>query len=137
MAAYSLVAGAAAWLGGISGCASAGVAAGLCLLGAEVALVVCHLLRGSKYEPYAMLAGMLPRMGIPLMLGLVLQIRGGILAENGLLIYLVVFYPVTLAVESAMSLPPADNSLPPADHAGHGTGSRGVVLRHGGSSTDA
>jgi hypothetical protein len=104
-----LVTPVAAWLGGLGGAAAAAVAAALCLLGAEVALALAHLFRGPDRAWRGMLAGMFPRMGIPLILGLAVQLGGGVLAENGVLVYLVVFYPLTLSVELALSLPPAES----------------------------
>lgn len=100
---------------GFAGVAAALVAAGLCLLGAGLALVACRLFRGPKRVLPAVLAGMLLRMGIPLASGLALQFEGGPLAEAGLLVYLVVFYPVTLFVETALSLPLGEGSRHPSD----------------------
>ena len=45
------------------------------------------------------------RMGIPLLPVLLIHLQGGRLAEGGLLYYLLIFYPITLAVEIAISLP--------------------------------
>jgi len=95
----------AGFVSGSAGIAAALVAAGLCLLGAGLALVACRLFRGPEHVLPAVLVGMLLRMGIPLASGLALQFQGGPLAEAGLLVYLVVFYPVTLFVETALSLP--------------------------------
>ncbi len=47
------------------------------------------------------------RMGIPLGAGLLVHLQNGALAAAGLLYCLAAFYPVTLAVETALSLPPA------------------------------
>jgi hypothetical protein len=68
-----------------------------------------HLLRGPKHALAALLAGMAARMGIPLAFGLAIHLQGGPLAEAGLLYYLLVFYPVALAAETALSLPPPGN----------------------------
>jgi hypothetical protein len=100
-------------IGGAMGLAAAGLAAALCLLGAATALVVSHLVR----EPQHALAGLLmattARMGAPLLIGLVAHLRGGPLAEAGLLYYLLIFYPVTLTVEISMSLPQRRQSAAP------------------------
>jgi hypothetical protein len=106
--AYGLVAPVAVWLGGVKGLVQAGVAAGLCLLGAALALAVCRRLRGPDYALHRVLAGLLFRMGIPLAAGMALCLQGGALAEPGILVYLVVFYPVTLFVETALLLPSDD-----------------------------
>ena len=46
------------------------------------------------------LLGMSPRMGIPLAAFLVVHVKGGPLAENGFVYYILTFYLVTLAVET-------------------------------------
>jgi hypothetical protein len=99
LAAYALVAPIAAWLGGGPGLAAAAVAAGLCFLGTEVALVVARFFSHPTDAWKGMFWGMLPRMGIPLCLGLALQLLGGPLAESGLLVYVIVFYQVALGTE--------------------------------------
>jgi hypothetical protein len=53
----------------------------------------------------AMLVSMAARMGIPLVPALAIHLAGGPLANAGLLYYLLVFYPITLAVDVALSLP--------------------------------
>jgi hypothetical protein len=105
LAMYVIVAPIAAWCRGLAGLAAAAVAAAFCLLGAEVGLLVARRFRGPERAWQGMLAGMLPRMGVPITLGLVFQLRGGPLAESGLLVYLVVFYPVALGVDAVLCLP--------------------------------
>jgi len=90
---------------------AAAAAAGICLLGAVLALVVSHLLRGPKAVLYGMLMAMALRMGIPLVSALALHLQNGALAKAGVLYYFLVFYPVTLAVETVLSLP---KTTPPA-----------------------
>lgn len=104
-AAYALVAPVSSLASGTSGLLAAAVAAGLCWLGAEAAMALRWLCRGTRYALWGSMGGMLPRMGIPVAWGLVLQIRSSVLAEGGLLLYLIAFYPVTLAVETLLSLP--------------------------------
>jgi hypothetical protein len=105
-----------AWLvTGPAGLLAAPVAAGICLLGAVLALIVSHLLREPRVALYGMLFAMLFRMGIPLTFAVTVHLRGGALAEAGVLYYLLVFYPVTLAVETALSLPgPQASTASPA-----------------------
>lgn len=81
------------------------VAAWLCFLGAEVALVVCHLLRPTPFRQFGFLAGMLPRMGIPLVFGLFFCVTVPPVAKAGLMLYLIALYPVVLTVETIESLP--------------------------------
>jgi hypothetical protein len=105
VAVYALVAPLAGAWGGRAALAAAAAAAGFCLAGAALALIVSHLLRGPKYALYGLLLGMALRMGIPLGLALACHALGGTLAEAGLFHYLLVFYPITLGVETALSLP--------------------------------
>jgi hypothetical protein len=53
-----------------------------------------------------LLVGMALRMGIPLALVVVFHLVGGVLVQAGLLYYFLLFYPLTLTVETALSLPP-------------------------------
>jgi hypothetical protein len=106
-AALALVAPVAWRLGGAVGVAAATAAASLCFAGAVSALAVSRLFRGPRQALALLLAATAARMGIPLALALAIQFRGGPLAEAGLLYYLVVFYPATLAAEIALSLPVA------------------------------
>lgn len=115
LAVYGLVAPVAGSVSGPVGLAVAAIAAGLCLLGAGLALAACRLFGRPEHALHALLAGMLLRMGVPLGFALALQVRGGPVAEAGLLVYLVVFYPVTLFVETALSLPNGDRPQHPGD----------------------
>jgi hypothetical protein len=92
-------------LEGWMGVAAAAAAAAFCLIGAVLALAIGHVLRDPRFALHAMLAGMAARMGIPLALALFCQLRGGLLADAGLIYYLLVIYPVTLAAETILSLP--------------------------------
>jgi hypothetical protein len=106
MVALAIVAPVGICLCGAGAMAAATVAACLCLAGAGSALIVSAPFRGPQHALTGLLLGMALRMGIPLIVGLALQIRGGPLVKAGLLYYLLVFYAVTLAVETALSLPP-------------------------------
>jgi hypothetical protein len=102
---WAVVATLAAVLSGGMAVVAASVAAGLCLVGALAALLTAHWLRDPKFMLHAVLAGMATRMGIPLATGLAIHFRGGPLSDAGVLYYLLVFYPVTLGVETYLSLP--------------------------------
>ena len=102
-------------VGGPAGLSASAAAGGICLLGAAIALTVCHVLRSPRTVLYGMLLGMAARMVIPLACGLTIHLWGGTLAEAGFLYYLLVFYPVTLAVETSLSLPQADRPEPCPD----------------------
>ena len=104
---WGIVAVVAGALAGAMALAAASVAAALCLAGAVAALLSGHWLRDPKLMLHALLAGMATRMGIPLAAGLVIHLRGGLLSDAGVLYYLLLFYPVTLGVETFLSLPSA------------------------------
>ncbi len=106
-AALAMVAPVAWRLGGAAGVAAATLAASLCLAGAVLALLAGHRLREPRQAGTALLAAMAARTGIPLAAALVIHLRGGLLADAGLLYYLLVFYPVTLTAETLLSLPPS------------------------------
>ncbi|MBN2475769.1 MAG: hypothetical protein JXB62_14250 [Pirellulales bacterium] len=103
---YAIAASVGWHVSGPVGLGASAVAAGVCLLGATLALVISYWLRDPASALYGMLFGMLFRMGIPLAFAVAIHLWGGVLAEAGVLYYLVAFYPVTLAVETALSLPP-------------------------------
>jgi hypothetical protein len=84
---------------------TAAAAAAFCLAGAEVALLISRCFRDPRTAWQGSLAGMAPRMGIPIVLGLAFQLQRGMLAECGLLVYLIVFYPVALWMETLLCLP--------------------------------
>jgi hypothetical protein len=100
-------------IGGAMGLTAAGLAALLCLLGAATALLVSHLLREPQHALAALLIATTARMGVPILFGLVTHLRGGPLAEAGLLYYLLIFYPVTLTVDICLSLPQRPQSADP------------------------
>ncbi len=105
LAVYAVVAPVAFSFSGARGLWAAAAAATFCLAGAGTALATSQFLRKPKYLLHGVLAATAARMGIPLTLGLICHIQGGPLAEAGLLYYLLAFYPVALAVETALSLP--------------------------------
>ncbi|MGD0899653.1 MAG: hypothetical protein ABR915_17620 [Thermoguttaceae bacterium] len=90
---------------GRAGLGAAALAAAICSVGAAGALVLSHLLRGPRLAIVSLLMGMAVRTGMPLVLAIAVQCWGGPLAEAGFLYYLLVFYPVTLGVETILSLP--------------------------------
>ncbi len=97
---------------------AAAAAGGVCLLAALAALAVSEPLRRPQHTLALVLLGMLIRMGIPLGAALTVYFHGGPLANAGFLYYLVVFYPVTLTVETFLSSPgcePKKKNGPPAE----------------------
>jgi hypothetical protein len=100
-----------AWvISGMEGVAAAISGAFLCFSGGLLTLVWNLAFPGRKLLIVRALGGMLPRMGVPLMGGLVLQIAVEPLAEAGILIYLLVFYPALLSLETWLSLNSLDTS---------------------------
>jgi hypothetical protein len=91
-------------LGGSPGLLAATAAAGLCLLGAIVPVMIPSRL--VAFTPACpMLAGMVARMGIPICGGLALHLSVAALASAGVLYYLLVFYPPLLAAQAWLCLP--------------------------------
>lgn len=102
---FAIVGPVAFGLGGSMALAAAAVAAAVCLAGASIAIVASFALAGPSMALAALLVGMIARMAIPLACGLAVHLRGGPLSDAGFLYYLLVFYPVTLAVETLFSMP--------------------------------
>ena len=100
---------------GFTALAAAALAGMLCATGTGVAMLII----GDRYgEPrkavIALWAGTIIRMGVPLTFGLALYFCVALLAEAGLMYYLLVFYPLTLAVGTALSLPASRQAASPA-----------------------
>jgi hypothetical protein len=99
-------------LGGFPALAAAALAAGLCGAGAATALVVGDRLRGPSGVLTALGIGIVARTGVPLAVVVALHLRGGLLAQAGLLWYFVVFYPITLIAATLLSLPATRQPAP-------------------------
>jgi hypothetical protein len=103
--AYPLI-GLAAWQRfGQNGWLAALVAALVCWFGSTAALVLTALLRGPQTALYSLLFGMVFRMGLPLVAGIVLSQQSPRLAAAGVFGCIVGFYLVTLVAETLLSLP--------------------------------
>ena len=100
----------AAYLGGSEGLLAAGTAMAICLLGGISALVLDHLLGSIGLVPYNVLIGMIPRMGLPLGLCMIVYVVGGVLARSGLAYYLLLFYPLMLLVETLLVVPKMESA---------------------------
>jgi hypothetical protein len=72
------------------------------LAGAEGALVLSALFRGPAAAMYALAVGMLARTIVPLVLGVALHLGVPRLASAGMIFYLLGFYLVALAAETAL-----------------------------------
>jgi hypothetical protein len=119
LAACAMVALPARLASGPWGPAAAGVSALSCWFGAAAALAVTTLLARHGSGLAALLLGMALRMAIPLASILVFHLVGGPLVQAGLLYYFLFFYPLCLAVETALSLPQLRESRPLASPLGN------------------
>lgn len=111
----SAVAPVAIWHAGKGGLVAAVVAAAVCLTGAEVALLLGRRFREPHRAWIAFTIGMVPRMGVPLVAALIANFSAGPLVDCGFLYYLILFYFVTLGLETAVSAPfdPPRGPTPP------------------------
>ncbi len=80
-------------------------AAGVCFLAAASALGACEPLRNPRHLLALVSVGMALRFGIPMAAVFAVFFLLRPLANAGFLYYLIVFYPITLAVETALILP--------------------------------
>lgn len=105
VACLGLLAPLAIWLDGTLGLLAAAIAAAACLLGAAGALVVDARFPGVQYALHRVLGGAILRMAVPLAVALPLHLADGPLAGAGLVYYLLAFYPLCLAIDTALTLP--------------------------------
>lgn len=107
-----------AWvISGPNGVAAATAGGLLCFSGGLLAMAWNAAFPGPKLLFVRILGGMLPRMGVPLLGGVILQISVKPLAEAGILLYLLVFYPALLSIEvylSVVSMRPAMRDSDPS-----------------------
>ena len=96
---------------GTTGLVAASLAAGVCLASAATALATSHWVGGLVNGVAGMLLPMMVRTAPPLLLAMIVRLRGPGLVEAGFVYYLVGFYLLALAVEVPMSLPHGEQSL--------------------------
>lgn len=101
---YAIMAPAAYYFHGAAGVWAASLSTGVCLAGSIVALLAADRFSGPDHALVGVLGAMLVRMGVPLAFCVVVYVRGGQLVAAGALIYLLVVYLATLAVETWMAL---------------------------------
>jgi hypothetical protein len=99
---WVVAAPAAYLLSGQIGILAAGMAAVCCGFGALGALLVAHWFRGPDRLLPRVLGGMTLRMSVPLACVLGVELGRGPLADAGFVYYVLVFYLVTLAVETGL-----------------------------------
>ncbi|MHC2067286.1 hypothetical protein ACYFX5_07435 [Bremerella sp. T1] len=88
----------------INGIFAAATAASVVLLAMEAALLLTILFRDSEMKIQSVLLGMFFRAGIPLVFGMLMHKAGGPLAEAGLFGMILVYYLLTLAVETILAV---------------------------------
>lgn len=92
------------WAGPLGAMAMA-LAASVCLAGAVAALIIAHRVGKPRDMLRAALLGMGARVAPPLVAALVCWRWGQPLVDAGVLYGLLLFYPVTLVLETWLSLP--------------------------------
>jgi hypothetical protein len=108
LAAVMLVAyGGVVWLtvDSPAGMAAVSLAAGVCLASAAAALLISAWLGTAANGAAAMVLPMMVRAGLPLVLAVLVRLRGRGLVEASFVYYLIGFYLLALMVELPMSLP--------------------------------
>jgi hypothetical protein len=103
--AFGLTTGIFAWPNyGSDGVAASLAAVLVCWCGAALALMTSKLVRGPQHALAVTMLGMITRMGLPLMAVVVVTLKRGALSQAGFLIWVVIYYGVTLMVETWLSL---------------------------------
>ena len=95
------------------GLVASATAAGICLVGAALALAIAALLRGPSAAMYGWLLGMFARALLPLLLGVALHFKVPALADAGMIFYLLIFYLATLVTETLVMLAQVPRSHTP------------------------
>jgi hypothetical protein len=89
---------------GTAGLEAAGVAASVCWIAATAALMLTGMIGKSPSAVSGILVAGALRFALPLLVGSGLQFVGGTLAESGVFGWIVVFYLLTLTVETTLSV---------------------------------
>jgi len=108
---YLLVAPLAAGVSGALGLKTALLAAVACYVGAQFSLLISALIRGGATIMNRLVLGMIARAMFPMVLGAGLHLRDPELAHAGLILYVLVFYLVTLAADTVLLLAQVPQSL--------------------------
>ena len=90
--------------GGLAGVLAALVACGICLFAGTLALSITAILQRLNQGVQGILGAMLVRMGVPLVALFLLPEVGGPLVAGGVTGMLMVYYLITLTVETWLSL---------------------------------
>ena len=81
------------------------LAAGVCTIAGVAALLLHELFQHPRLLLADVLAGLLLRMGVPLVVCMAVHLQGGPLADAGFGIYVMAFYFGSLLVGTALTLP--------------------------------
>jgi hypothetical protein len=111
--AWLLLAPLAMRLNGSDGLRAAAIAAVCCWLGAQFSLLIAAMIRGGATLMTRIWLGMIARAMFPLVVGTALHLRDPQLAAAGLIFYVLVFYMVTLAADTALLLSQVPESVAP------------------------
>lgn len=84
------------------GLQAAAVAAGICWAASMLALICGALLQNTPQAVLGILSGTLLRTGLPLLAAATFQSQKGPLAEAGVFGYIVIFFLITLVVETGL-----------------------------------
>jgi hypothetical protein len=79
---------------------TAAVAAAICWAPGLLALAISALFPGPEMALFNMLVGMFVRMFVPLGVCLMIYARRGVLVDAGLVFYVLIFYMISLAIET-------------------------------------
>jgi hypothetical protein len=104
----AIVAPVAYSFGGVRGALDSVMAAVVCLCGATSGIMFRCLLTGPVLAVHGILLGMAARMGVPLAAALLYCFRPGALGNPQFLYYLLVFYMLTLAIDTVVALSGTD-----------------------------
>jgi hypothetical protein len=114
LAAWLLLSPLALQTAGAEGLQAAAIAAVVCWLGAQFSLAIAALIGEGASLLSRIWLGMIARAMFPLVIGTALHIRNPGLNAAGLIFYVLVFYMVTLAADTALLLSRVSEPLAPA-----------------------
>ncbi len=90
------------FISGLMGVSAAMAALAICLSAGVLALVAAHPFRAPELLLYQVLITMAIRMVVPLVVCILIYFKRGAIAEAGLVYYLLVFYGLTLVIETIL-----------------------------------
>jgi hypothetical protein len=94
----------------------AAAAAGICWGTGIIALATSSALGGPDMALLSMLVGLFVRMFVPLVVCAIVYARGGVLAHAGLAYYVLIFYMVSLAIETRYLVTQLRKCAAPGNH---------------------